>query len=66
MECQSLSYQTGIPDYDTLLKEFPEGHGDVMDDEYCFFYRQTDGQSERTIRVLEDILRACVLDLKGS
>ena len=27
---------------------------------------QTDGQSERTIQILEDILRACVLDLKGS
>ena len=30
------------------------------------FHHQTDGQSERTIQVLEDMLRACVLDLKGS
>ena len=30
------------------------------------FHPQTDGQSERTIHVLEDMLRACVLDLKGS
>ena len=30
------------------------------------FYPQTDGQSERTIQVLEDMLRACVLDRKGS
>ena len=30
------------------------------------FYPQTDGQSEMTIQVLEDILQACVLDLKGS
>ena len=30
------------------------------------FYSQTDGQSERTIQVLEDMLQACVLDLKGS
>ena len=30
------------------------------------FYPQTDGNSERTIQVLEDMLRACVLDLKGS
>ena len=30
------------------------------------FHPQTDGQSERTIQNLEDMLRACVLDLKGS
>ena len=30
------------------------------------FHLQTDGQSERTIQILEDMLRACVLDLKGS
>ena len=30
------------------------------------FHPQTDGQLERTIHVLENMLRACVLDLKGS
>ena len=30
------------------------------------FHPQTDGQLERIIQVLEDMLRACVLDLKGS
>ena len=30
------------------------------------FHPQIDGQSEKTIQVLKDILRACVLDLKGS
>ena len=30
------------------------------------FNPQTDDQSERTIQILEDMLRACVLDLNGS
>ena len=30
------------------------------------FHPQTNGQLERTIQVLKDMLRACVLDLKGS
>nr|GEU90357.1 reverse transcriptase domain-containing protein [Tanacetum cinerariifolium] len=30
------------------------------------YHPQTDGQSERTIQTLEDMLRVCVLDFKGS
>ena len=30
------------------------------------FHPQTDGQSERTIQVLDDMLRVCILDFKGS
>ena len=40
MECQSLLNRTGIPDYVTLLEEFPEGHGDAVDDEHCFFFHR--------------------------
>ena len=30
------------------------------------FYPQLDGQSEQTIQTLEDMLRACVINFKGS
>jgi hypothetical protein len=30
------------------------------------YHPQTDGQSERAIQTLEDMLRLCVLDFKGS
>ena len=30
------------------------------------FHPQTDGQLERTIQILEDMLQTCILDLKGS
>ena len=30
------------------------------------FHPQTDGQSERPIQTLEDMLRACVMEFKGS
>jgi transposase InsO family protein len=30
------------------------------------YHPQTDGQSERTIQILEDMLRLCVLDFKGN
>ena len=40
-------------------------HGDAVDDEHCF--SSSDGQSVKEDHPdLEDMLRACVLDLKGS
>lgn len=29
------------------------------------FYPQTDGLSEQTVQILEDMLRACVIDFRG-
>ncbi|GJU63229.1 reverse transcriptase domain-containing protein, partial [Tanacetum coccineum] len=40
-----------------------KGHGLDMSTAY---HPQTDGQSERTIQTLEDMLRACVMDFGGS
>jgi len=30
------------------------------------YHPETDGQSERTIQILEDMLRSCMIDFKGS
>ena len=50
--------------YGSLLEEFPESRGNTVDDEHCF--SSTDKRPvERTIQVFEDMLWACVLDLKG-
>ena len=50
--------------YGTLLEEFPEGYEDTVDDEHLISSTEN-GQSKRTIQVLEDMLRACFLDHKG-
>ena len=46
-------------------KSFPKAMGTRLTMSTTF-HPQTDGQSERTIQVLEDMLRACVLDHEGS
>ena len=48
-----------------LWKEFQEAMGTELRFNTAF-HPQTDGQSERTIQVLEDLLRSCVLDWQGS
>ncbi|GJV93574.1 putative reverse transcriptase domain-containing protein [Tanacetum coccineum] len=44
------------------MQEAPETRLDMS----TAYHPQTDGQSGRTIQTLEDMLRACVLDFKGS
>ena len=46
-------------------KSFQKGLGTQVNLSITF-YPHTDGQAERTIQTLEDMLRACVIDFKGS
>ncbi|GJT18667.1 putative reverse transcriptase domain-containing protein, partial [Tanacetum coccineum] len=48
-----------------LWKAFQEALGTRLDMSTTY-HPQTDGQSERTIQTLEDMLRACVMDFGGS
>ena len=65
MECQSLSYRVGSLDYGTLLVEFPKGYGDTVDDEHCVSSVDSWSVGEDHTG-LDDMLEACVMDLKGS
>ena len=47
------------------MTEFTKGFGHQLKFSTAF-HPQTDGQSERVIQILEDILRACVLDFGGN
>ncbi|GKF12672.1 putative reverse transcriptase domain-containing protein, partial [Tanacetum coccineum] len=51
--------------YVTLLADCAKSFRDEVGYEYGLS-SQTDGQSERTIQTLEDMLRACVIDFGGS
>ncbi|WMV25446.1 hypothetical protein MTR67_018831 [Solanum verrucosum] len=46
-------------------KSFQKGLGNQVNFRTTF-HPQTDGQAERTIQTLEDMLRACVIDFEGS
>ncbi|GKV42221.1 hypothetical protein SLEP1_g49653 [Rubroshorea leprosula] len=68
----SMDFVIGLPltvrDRDTrFLSHFWTSLQQALDTQLNFstaFHPQTDGQSERTIQILEDMLRACVLDWK--
>jgi len=59
-----------VSDKDTkFTSKFWQGFQSTMGIELCLstaFHPQTDGQSERTIQTLEDMLRACSLDYIGN
>ncbi|GKD35014.1 hypothetical protein Tco_1250523 [Tanacetum coccineum] len=49
--------------YLVVLADAAESVRDVIGFEYTTSHPQADGQSERVIQTLEDIMRACVIDL---
>jgi len=59
-----------ISDRDGLfMSRFWKGLQDAMGTKLNLstaYHPQTDGQSERTIQTLEDLLRSCVIDFKGN
>jgi len=61
---------TVVLDRDTkFASKFWHGFETATSTELCFstaYHPQSDGQSERTIQILEDMLRACALDYAGS
>ena len=53
------------PQYNSLFwKSFKKGFGTQVNLSSTF-HPQTDGQAERTIQTLEDMLRDCVIDFKS-
>ena len=66
MAHQCPLYQTEIP---ASLLDSGRSYKMLWAPDYTsvlLFHPQTDGQSERTIQTLEDMLRACVMEFKGS
>nr|GFA73149.1 hypothetical protein [Tanacetum cinerariifolium] len=64
-----------VMDFVTKLPRTSNGHDTIWSTQEALgtcldmsmaYHPQTDGQSERTIHTLEDMLRACVLDFRGS
>ncbi|WMV07964.1 hypothetical protein MTR67_001349 [Solanum verrucosum] len=61
----SIISDRGAPFTTQFWKSFQKGLGSKVNLS-TVFHHQTDGQAERTIQTLEDMLRACVIDFKGN
>ena len=66
MEFQCQLYLIETPDLtSSFWGRFQEYLGTNLNTS-TVYHPQTDGQSERTIQTMEDMLRVCTLDFKGS
>ena len=61
----SIIPDRGPPFTSHFWKSFQKGLG-IQVNLSTTFHPQTEGQAERTIQALEDMLRPCVIDFKGS
>ena len=65
MEDNQHCIRQRFPIYFPVLDKFAEGFGYKIRPQH-HTPSQTDGQSERTIQTLEDMLHYCILDLGGN
>ncbi|KAA3480624.1 DNA/RNA polymerases superfamily protein [Gossypium australe] len=66
-----MDFVSGLPltptkkDYVWVIKKLHEALSSRLDFSTAF-HSQTDGQSEKVIQILKDMLRSCVIDFRGS
>ncbi|KAG8488610.1 hypothetical protein CXB51_016588 [Gossypium anomalum] len=66
LTCQQVKAEHQDPRFmSRFWKKLHEALGSRLDFSTTF-HPQTDGQSERVIQILEDMLRSCVIDFRGS
>ncbi|XP_019196122.1 PREDICTED: uncharacterized protein LOC109190036 [Ipomoea nil] len=65
MGSHKTSFTIETPDPLAILEITTNGDGDKTKVKHAF-HPTTDGQTERTIQTLEDMLRACMLDFQGT
>ena len=64
-----FQYQLYLIETLDLLRGFGEDFKNILGTKLNMstaYHPQTDGQSERTIQTIEDMLRVCAIDFKGN
>ena len=64
--CQQVKAEHKKPSGLLMSLQVPEWKWSHITMDFVVAHLQTDGQSERTIQILEDMLRACTLNFGGN